>query len=470
VHHAEFSPDGSLVVTTDEGGSARVWDAATGAAVSPPMMHDAAVSWASFSPDSRSVVTASRDRTARIWDARSGRPRTPYITHDERVNRATFSPDGRLIATGCGGRQPGNVGQARLFDAYTGEFVSMPLTHGDAVLAVSFDPTGRTILTAASRDTAARLWLVGPDNRPVADLERLGAVLSGTQVDESGGLALRSSNNISRDHAWILSRYPRDLAARPGDLLAWHDDEAKGAEAASAWTSAVAHLDPLVNGGPTSSSYFSRRGRAHAELGHWVEAARDYRQALAAGSENRIVWYESQLLQLKVGDLAAYRAASRDLMQRFGQTLDLRQANDIAYICVLAPDATPEPEQVLALALRASQGLSDEQLLILNTVGAAQYRAGHYREAIGSLEKSIQLSVNREGMQSDWTFLAMAYHRLNNLDQARRCLTNARRLAGVDAAQRADGAKPPASSQRWQDALHNTIILSEPESLVDPPR
>jgi Flp pilus assembly protein TadD len=158
------------------------------------------------------------------------------------------------------------------------------------------------------------------------------------------------------------------------------------------------------------------------------------------------------------------------LMQRFGQTLDVKQANDIAYICVLSPDATTDPEQVLALALRASQGPSKEKRLLLNTVGAAQYRAGHYQEAIGSLEKSIQLSADQQGMLGDWTFLAMAYHRLNNLDGARRCLTKARQFAGVDAARSADGTEAAARRQRWQDAVHNAIILSEPESLISPAR
>jgi WD40 repeat protein len=46
---------------------ARVWDASTGAPVSPPLEHQGSVNAAAFSPDGTRVVTASGDRTARVW-------------------------------------------------------------------------------------------------------------------------------------------------------------------------------------------------------------------------------------------------------------------------------------------------------------------------------------------------------------------------------------------------------------------
>jgi WD40 repeat protein len=53
--------------------TARIWDIASGKAITVLPLHADGVNDASFSPDGTRVVTASRDGTARIWDAATGR-------------------------------------------------------------------------------------------------------------------------------------------------------------------------------------------------------------------------------------------------------------------------------------------------------------------------------------------------------------------------------------------------------------
>ena len=60
------------MVTGGRDGMARVWDAATGQPITPPLRHASWLYAAVFSPDGRRVVTASDDHTARVWDAASG--------------------------------------------------------------------------------------------------------------------------------------------------------------------------------------------------------------------------------------------------------------------------------------------------------------------------------------------------------------------------------------------------------------
>ena len=99
---ANFSPDGSLVVTAGDDHTARVADANTGATLRVLRGHTDAVTEAIFTPDSSRVVTTSLDGTARVWNAETGE-QLYVLEHDAPV-RMTMSDavaaDGAYVATG----------------------------------------------------------------------------------------------------------------------------------------------------------------------------------------------------------------------------------------------------------------------------------------------------------------------------------------------------------------------------------
>src|SRR6185437_3516904 len=106
--------DGTRVATRCDDHAVRVWDAATGRLLLPPMWHLAPpllFQHLAFSPDGRYVLTASEDRTVRLWDLASASPAGPRLLD---ASHCWFSPDGRsLITTGRGGL-------ARVWDARSG--------------------------------------------------------------------------------------------------------------------------------------------------------------------------------------------------------------------------------------------------------------------------------------------------------------------------------------------------------------
>jgi WD40 repeat protein len=93
-----FNRDGSRLVTM-AGTSAQIWDSATGLAVTPPIRHEQWVRVAQFSPDGTKVLTASEDGTARLWDAATGYPVSEPMRHGAPVRDAQFAPDGLMIIT-----------------------------------------------------------------------------------------------------------------------------------------------------------------------------------------------------------------------------------------------------------------------------------------------------------------------------------------------------------------------------------
>ena len=188
-----FSPDGKRVLTGSYDNTARLWDAATGAAVAPLEGHTNWVTAVAFSPDGKRVLTGSDDNTARIWDPATGAAIATLEGHTARVTAVAFSPDGQRVLTGSGDKT------ARLWDAATGAAVAALEGHTGAINAVAFSPDGQRVLTS-SDDNTARLWPVFSSAQ--AEIEEVKASLPRCLTPEE------------REHSHLHDAAPRWCHAR----------------------------------------------------------------------------------------------------------------------------------------------------------------------------------------------------------------------------------------------------------------
>jgi WD40 repeat protein len=227
VNSAAFSPDGSRIVTASFDGTARVWDAITGAELVVLKGHaksdvgigsseDPVVYSAAFSPDGSRIVTAGSDATARVWDAKTGKELLVLRGHKRELSAAVFSPDGALILTAS------YDGPARLWDAKTGaqRSVLREDKHGGSDAAFSPDGSrivifgyGGTILE--TRTGAKVLTLKG---HYVGDYPRRGNTVAfspdGTRiVTTAGDNTLRVRDAKTGAEQLILRGHPHEYTA-----------------------------------------------------------------------------------------------------------------------------------------------------------------------------------------------------------------------------------------------------------------
>ena len=204
INSVAFSPDGHLVVTASTDGTARVWDAATGASRGELRGHSGSVNSASFSPDGKFIVTAGSDATVRLWDAgRFDHVRQIGGTYPKPVSSAEYSPDGRFIVAASGEAawvcDPNRGGVVRKLEGHTGQ-----------VNSASFSPDSRLIVTA-SADNTARVWNAQTGESIATLLDQKGPVLN-AMFSWDG----RSVFTASEDYATRI--YPREAFA-PFDEL-----------------------------------------------------------------------------------------------------------------------------------------------------------------------------------------------------------------------------------------------------------
>ncbi|MBX9583846.1 MAG: hypothetical protein K2X87_26390, partial [Gemmataceae bacterium] len=144
-----FSPDGRLMVAgSDEEGSARVYEAATGRTVHA--LPGRAVS-AAFAPDGKTVAVAGLEQVA-VFDTATG---AAVLTIPRPTRHLRYAPDGESLL--------GAVGNVIVrWDAATGRRVTPDDPGGSPVGELSVSPDGRRLLTVgrfmAGRGGAADLW------------------------------------------------------------------------------------------------------------------------------------------------------------------------------------------------------------------------------------------------------------------------------------------------------------------------
>ena len=175
-----FSPDGRTILTRNSDETARLWDAATGRPIGPPLAHADDVAARGVQPgwpDDPHRAPRGQDRRG-CGTPSTGRPLGEPLQHAGPVWCVAFSPDGRTFFTG--GADHG----VQAWDAATLRRLGRPLEHQGIVLSLAFSPDGKTLITGCQDGTAGSG--MPRSARPSAGRWSYGIEVSGRGVDRDG--------------------------------------------------------------------------------------------------------------------------------------------------------------------------------------------------------------------------------------------------------------------------------------------
>jgi serine/threonine protein kinase/WD40 repeat protein len=398
----DVSPDGRLVATgTWQGTGVKVWNSRDGT-----LARDIAVGGSAdvrFSPDGRSLVMGSGDEYA-VWGLSSWlrRVQVPRSQATGLPGPAAFSPEGDVLAL------LKTRSLVQLFDAENGrELATLEAPIPKTVSALAFSPDG-DVLVVALDGAGILAWDLGAMRRELGSLG----------LDWPTPPGIEPISGASRSPKQIVVERPR-------------------------W------MEPL------------ERGEALARSGRWDDAAAAFDEAFASGARHVDAQIHRVLLRQARGGETTYREACGQLLQMSAAAeLVPRVANEIAWACARGPGAVTDYSQVVHLAeLAAGSTPSNTRL---NTLGAILYRAGRFEEAVRQLKRAVAVQGAR-GTSRDALFLAMAYHKLGNANEAQGWLRLG--IADYPIAMR----RPGASGDRpWTSRLELEILRREATAMIEP--
>jgi WD40 repeat protein len=190
-HRVAFSGDGRMLLLAGGARGLALLDTAEGRLVGKSQEVPPFLSLSAVSTDGSTFLTTAHDGggnngEVRVWDARTGKPLGAALPAPGGAEGA-FHPSGRCLVVG------NEEGGAQLWSPRISRCIGPPILHPGVVLKVAIHPTGKFLATGGE-DSTVRLWkLPSPVAGTAREVRLLVEVLTGEELDETGGLRLLSA-------------------------------------------------------------------------------------------------------------------------------------------------------------------------------------------------------------------------------------------------------------------------------------
>ncbi|MFN2602528.1 MAG: WD40 repeat domain-containing protein [Gemmatimonadaceae bacterium] len=198
VTSAKFSPDGSLLATSDLNGQVILWR--TGSWTPARILnHGSEVYAIAFSPDGKTLASSGDDHKIILWNALTGKQHRT-IANNRRALCVTFAPNGELLFGGEDGVihfvDPATGKETRTFKA-DGPVWSLSVSADNSTLATALPLRVWDYRTLKKRSSLRSLGQLGvalfPDGKHLASAESTGGALLWNLGDSATYVPLRTT-------------------------------------------------------------------------------------------------------------------------------------------------------------------------------------------------------------------------------------------------------------------------------------
>jgi WD40 repeat protein/serine/threonine protein kinase/tetratricopeptide (TPR) repeat protein len=372
-----FSPDSADLAVAAHDGLVQIIETATGR-VKAVLRHDGPLRGVAFTPDGRFILTNNSyvaGGSARLWDARTGEPVSQVMSYPRQTwIPAALSPDGAAFAIG---REDGAVS---LWDVATARPIGVSAALRDECQALTFRRDGRTLL-AVDYHGNVRAWPVPrPVDGTVEGLIRRVQVRTDMEIDQGKEVTILAPKDSERLRA---EDGDAPLLPEATDEQAWHETNARDAEALGDSFGARWHLDRLIAERPDDGLLHARRARALLWAGDLALAQAEIERAIALGPRDRILdWMLHRALDFQEEGHPA------DALRLFDRVIAARPADWLTYALrtevFAAVGRTAEAEADVDRAISR-----DADISFLIRVAAERSRAGQWAQAVPLYDRAI---------------------------------------------------------------------------------
>jgi len=187
VYSVSYSNDGTMLLTSGIGNTAKLWDAKTGELIQTFRGDGSVIQTARISPDGKFVLTgATPSRIAQLWDTQTGKEIRQFSVANWNYNLMVFSPDGKYFFSG------GERG-VTAFSIETGErLMEYQGLHDAPLRCITVSRDGLFLLTGSEDGTVA-LWDM--DSAKPVWVTKLGYWVTAVAITPDGKYVITGTND-----------------------------------------------------------------------------------------------------------------------------------------------------------------------------------------------------------------------------------------------------------------------------------